>query len=145
MKMMMKKLKNKKESNIQKLVKIKTGIGGFDEISRGGIPKGRTTLLSGTSGSGKTLFSMQFLYNGAVSYNEPGVFVTFEETPKDIIKNVESFGWDISSLIDNKKFIFVDASPDDFTKIEAGDYDLSGFLERIKFAIKQMVISPLAD
>jgi len=118
--------------------KIKTGIDGFDEISKGGIPKGRTTLVSGTSGSGKTLFSVQFLYNGVVKYNEPGVFVTFEETPADIARNVKSFGWNIPALIKQKKFIFVDASPDDSEKIEIGNYDLSAFLERIKYAIKQV-------
>jgi circadian clock protein KaiC len=126
------------DGEMKGIVKVKTGIDGFDEISYGGIPKGRTTLVSGTSGSGKTLFSVQFLYNGITNYNEAGVFVTFEETPMDIIKNVISFNWDISSLVKQKKFAFVDASPDEAEKIEAGKYDLSAFLERIKNAIKQV-------
>jgi circadian clock protein KaiC len=128
------KLKNK--TNSLALTKIKTGILGFDEISKGGIPKGRTTLVSGTSGSGKTLFSIQFLYNGITEFNENGVFVTFEETPEDIMKNVKSFNWDLPLLVKQKKIVFVDASPDDADKIEAGKYDLSGFLGRIKNAIK---------
>jgi circadian clock protein KaiC len=130
------KVKNK--LNSLALTKIKTGIHGFDEISKGGIPKGRTTLISGTSGSGKTLFSIQFLYNGINSFNENGVFVTFEETPEDIVKNVKSFNWDLPLLIKQKKIIFVDASPDESDKIEAGNYDLSGFLGRIKNAIKEV-------
>jgi circadian clock protein KaiC len=127
-----------KFKNTSAVSKIKTGIAGFDEISKGGIPQGRTTLVSGTSGSGKTLFSIQFLYNGITNLNEPGVFVTFEETPSDIARNVRSFGWDIDKLVKEKKFIFVDASPDEADKIEAGKYDLSAFLERIKYAIKKV-------
>jgi circadian clock protein KaiC len=124
--------------DIKDIVKIKTGIVGFDEISLGGIPRGRTTLVSGTSGSGKTLFSVQFLYNGITIDNEPGVFVTFEETPSDIVRNVRSFNWNIGSLVKQNKFVFVDASPDEAEKIEAGKYDLSAFLARIKHAIKKI-------
>jgi len=69
----------------KKVEKIPSGIPGFDEISHGGIPKGRVTLISGTSGSGKTVFSAQFIYKGIVDYGENGVFVTFEESPTDII------------------------------------------------------------
>jgi circadian clock protein KaiC len=124
--------------NSKEIVKVKTGIAGFDEISHGGIPKGRTTLVSGTSGSGKTLFSVQFLYNGITQFGDSGVFVTFEETPMDIIRNVKSFKWDLGILVKQKKLAFVDASPDEAEKIEAGKYDLSAFLERIKSAIKQV-------
>ena len=76
----------------KKLSKIVSGIPGFDEISHGGIPKGRTTLASGTSGSGKTVFSAQFLYHGITECDENGVFVTFEETPEDIVRNTKTFG-----------------------------------------------------
>jgi len=120
------------------LMKIKTGILGLDELSRGGVPKGRTTLISGTSGSGKTLLSMHFLYNGIVEFNEPGVFVTFEETPADIMRNVNSFSWDLNKLVKENKLAFIDASPSDTGDIESGEYDLSGFLIRIKSAIKQV-------
>jgi circadian clock protein KaiC len=120
------------------LRKALSGIEGFDEISKGGIPEGRTTLVSGTSGSGKTLFSLQFLYNGITQYKENGVFVTFEETPEDISRNVRSLGWDIDSLVKKNKFIFVDASPDESEKVEVGKYDLSAFLARILYAIKKV-------
>jgi circadian clock protein KaiC len=117
--------------------KLATGILGFDEIAYGGIPKGRTTLLSGASGSGKTVFAMQFLMGG-VKGGEPGVFVTFEETPKDIIRNMKGFGWDIDKLINEGKFIFVDASPSEDESIEVGDFDLGAFLARILHAVKKV-------
>jgi circadian clock protein KaiC len=126
------------------VLKIKTGIIGLDELSRGGIPKGRTTLISGTSGSGKTLLSMQFLYNGITKYNDSGVFVTFEETPDDIMKNVKGFGWDMKKLVKENKLAFVDASPSVSEDIESGGYDLSGFLIRIKHAINKVKANRVA-
>jgi len=99
----MKKKKLKVTGNISRIfTKLASGIPGFDEISRGGIPKGRTTLVSGTSGSGKTVFAAQFLHGGVVQGGENGVFVTFEERPVDIIKNMKSFGWDIAKLVKEK-------------------------------------------
>lgn len=92
--------------------KIRTMIEGFDDISHGGLPAGRTTLVSGTSGTGKTLFTTQFLFNGITCFEEPGVFITFEESPADIIKNALSFGWDLQCLIDEGKLFILDASPD---------------------------------
>lgn len=122
----------------KKLTKVASGIPGFDEISHGGMPKGRTTLVSGTSGSGKTVFCAQFLYKGITESDENGVFVTFEERPIDIIKNTKSFGWDIAKLVREKKWIFVDASPDDADNLEVGQYDLGAFLARIRYAIKRI-------
>ncbi len=122
----------------KKLTKVASGIPGFDEISHGGVPKGRTTLASGTSGSGKTVFSAQFLYKGVTEYGENGVFVTFEETPRYIIKNTNSFGWDISKLVKENKWAFVDASPDEADNLEVGSYDLGAFLARIEHAIKKV-------
>lgn len=122
----------------KKLTKIASGIPGFDVISHGGVPKGRTTLASGTSGSGKTVFSAQFLYKGVTEYGENGVFVTFEETPEDIIKNTNSFGWDIAKLVKENKWAFVDASPDEADNLEVGSYDLGAFLARIEYAIKKV-------
>jgi circadian clock protein KaiC len=87
--------------------KIRTMIEGFDDISHGGLPRGRTTLVSGTSGTGKTLLSMQFLYNGITTFDEPGIFVTFEEAPSDIVKNALSFGWDLQELIDQGKLFIL--------------------------------------
>ncbi len=122
----------------KKLTKVASGIPGFDEISHGGLPKGRTTLASGTSGSGKTVFSAQFLYKGITECGENGVFVTFEETPTDIIRNTKTFGWDIEKLVKENKWAFVDASPDEADNTEAGQYDLGAFLARIEYAVKKV-------
>lgn len=75
-----------------KFKKVPSGIFGFDGIAHGGVLRGRTTLISGASGTGKTVFSAQFLYKGIKDYDENGVFVTFEESPSDIIKNMKGFG-----------------------------------------------------
>src|ERR1700734_1943028 len=76
--------------------KTPTGIAGFDEITSGGLPLGRTTLLVGGPGSGKTIFAVQFLMHGAQSCNEPGIFVAFEESPKRLVANFKAFGWKIA-------------------------------------------------
>jgi circadian clock protein KaiC len=117
--------------------KIRTTIEGFDDISHGGLPKGRTTLASGTSGTGKTLFAVQFLYNGITQFDEPAVFVTFEESPIDIIQNALSFGWPLQALIDEGKLFILDASPDPEGQDIAGDFDLSALIERIHYAIRK--------
>ncbi len=78
--------------------RVKTGITGVDELIEGGLPKGSTVLVSGGTGTCKTIFSMQYIYNGAVLYNEPGLFVTVESHPKNIAWNMESFGWDIRKM-----------------------------------------------
>lgn len=126
----------KEDINNNLVTKIPSGIEGFDEISRKGIPRNRTTLVSGTSGSGKTIFAVQFLYNGIVRYGENGVFVTFEEDPTDIIKNMNGFGWDIETLIKQKKWMFVDASPVPEEEVEVGKYDLGALMARIKYAVE---------
>ena len=82
--------------------KCPTGIAGLDEITLGGLPKGRPTLLCGSAGCGKTLLAMTFLYNGAVNYDEPGVFIAFEERTEELIKNVGSLNYDLQKLIDQK-------------------------------------------
>jgi circadian clock protein KaiC len=117
--------------------KIRTMIEGFDDISHGGLPLGRTTLFSGTSGTGKTLFSVQFLYNGILFFDEPGVFVTFEESPSDIIKNAYSFGWDLPKLINEGKLFILDASPDPEGQEVIGNFDLSALIERLQYAINK--------
>ncbi|NJL02459.1 MAG: circadian clock protein KaiC [Spirulinaceae cyanobacterium RM2_2_10] len=117
--------------------KIRTMIEGFDEISHGGMPIGRTTLASGTSGTGKTLLAMQFLYNGIRDLGDPGIFVTFEESPTDIITNARSFGWDLQSLIDRGKLFILDASPDPEGQEVVGNFDLSALIERIQYAIRK--------
>jgi circadian clock protein KaiC len=117
--------------------KIRTLIEGFDDITHGGLPIGRTTLVSGTSGTGKTLLAVQFLYNGISNFDEPGVFVTFEESPTDIIKNAYSFGWDLQQLIDDGKLFILDASPDPEGQEVVGNFDLSALIERIQYAIRK--------
>ncbi|NPU69477.1 circadian clock protein KaiC [Bradyrhizobium sp. 83012] len=117
------------------IAKSPTGIDGLDEVTFGGLPQGRPTLLCGAAGCGKTLFAMTFLYNGAVAYNEPGVFIAFEEQPEDLIKNVGSLSYDIERLIEQRKIV-VDHIHLDRNEIEeAGDYDLDGLFIRIGFAI----------
>ncbi|MFC5320595.1 circadian clock protein KaiC [Bradyrhizobium oligotrophicum] len=117
------------------IAKSPTGIDGLDEVTFGGLPQGRPTLLCGAAGCGKTLFAMTFLYNGAVAYDEPGVFIAFEEQPEDLIKNVGSLSYDIERLIEQKKIV-VDHIHLDRNEIEeAGDYDLDGLFIRIGFAI----------
>ncbi|MFP4308102.1 MAG: circadian clock protein KaiC [Desulfococcaceae bacterium] len=117
--------------------KLPTGIAGFDELSRGGLPKRRTTLLSGTAGCGKTIFAVQFLAQGIRSTGETGVFVTFEEAPADIRRNVLGFGWDLDGWETEGKLRFVDGSPDlgDET-LFSGGYDLGALLARITYAVR---------
>ncbi len=100
--------------------KVATGISSFDIIAKGGLPRNRTTLISGTAGSGKTIFAVQFLAAG-IQAGTPGVFVTFEESATDIRKNMLSFGWDLAAWEAEGKLAFVDASPDPLVDtIEAG-------------------------
>lgn len=117
--------------------KIRTMIEGFDDVSHGGLPLSRTTLVSGTSGTGKTLFSLHFLYNGITYFDEPGVFVTFEESPSDIIKNASIFGWNLPRLINEGKLFILDASPDPEGQDVIGNFDLSALIERLQYAIRK--------
>jgi circadian clock protein KaiC len=115
--------------------KAPTGITGLDEITYGGLPKGRPTLLCGAAGCGKTLFSMTFLYEGAVKYQEPGVFIAFEEQPSDLITNVGSLQYDIQKLITDKKLAIDHVQVDRNSIQESGDYDLEALFIRLGFAI----------
>ncbi len=115
--------------------KSPTGVSGLDEVTQGGLPQARPTLLCGSAGCGKTLLGMTFLYNGAVQYNEPGVFIAFEEQPEDLIKNVGSLAYDIEALIAQNKLV-IDHVEIQRSKIaEAGEYDLEGLFIRLGFAI----------
>jgi circadian clock protein KaiC len=121
------------------LEKLPTGIPSFDVIAKGGLPKSRTTLLSGTAGSGKTVFAMHFLAAGIVQAKEHGVFVTFEESASDIRKNVRNFGWDLAAWERDRALAFVDASPDpNVETIESGAFDLSALLARVENAVKKV-------
>src|SRR5512146_3078453 len=90
--------------------RLATGISGFDQIALGGLPRGRTALLTGTTGSGKTLFAVEFLARGILRAGEPGVFVTFEETPEVLSRNWASLGFPIRQWENEGKWAFVDAS-----------------------------------
>ncbi|MBR9991349.1 MAG: circadian clock protein KaiC [Gemmatimonadetes bacterium] len=122
-----------------KVKKLETGIPSFDAIAKGGLPRNRTTLVSGTAGSGKTVFAMQFLAAGIRDGDENGVFVTFEESAKDIRENMGSFGWDLEGWEQQKKLAFVDASPDPETEqVESGSFDLGALLARVENAINKV-------
>jgi len=116
--------------------KIPTGILGFDEITGGGLPRGRTTLLTGGPGSGKTIFAMQYLVHGARDCNEPGIFVAFEESPKRMLVNFESFNWKLEEL-HKKKLFFLDAQPSS-DLIQSGSFDLGGMLAVLGAKAKEM-------
>ena len=114
----------------QSLPKIPTGIRGFDELSYGGLPLGRTTLLKGGPGSGKTVFALQFLVNAARARQEPGIFVAFEESTRQISANAATFDWGLGALARNRLF-FLDAhlSPE---VVQSGEFDLNGMLAMLK-------------
>src|SRR5437016_8099914 len=95
---------------VEAVAKLRTGISGFDEMALGGLPEGRPTIVTGTTGSGKTLLAVQFLAEGVRQFDEPGVFVTFEEPPSAIRRNVASLGFDIAGWEERGKWAFVDAS-----------------------------------
>lgn len=119
----------------QQLDKTPTGISGLDDLTLGGLPQGRPTLLCGAAGCGKTLFAMTFLVNGALLYDEPGVFMSFEERAGDLADNVASLGYDVQKLVDDKRLVI------DYVRVEraeieeAGEYDLEGLFVRLGYAI----------
>ena len=118
-----------------RLAKAPSGIDGLDEITEGGLPLGRPTLVCGSAGCGKTLLSMEFLVRGATEYDEPGVFIAFEETADELAKNVRSLGFDLEKLIQQKKLL-VDYVRVERAEIEeTGDYDLEGLFIRLGHAI----------
>jgi circadian clock protein KaiC len=120
---------------LKALEKERTGISGFDEITRGGLPKGRPTLVCGSAGAGKTLFAMEFLVRGVTLFNEPGVFMSFEESSEELATNVASLGFDLHQLIADKKlvldFVFIERSEIE----ETGEYDLEALFLRLGHAI----------
>jgi circadian clock protein KaiC len=113
---------------------VPTGITGLDEITGGGLPKGRPTLICGDAGNGKTVFSMEFIV-GAMEFDEPGVFVAFEEKSEELAVNVASLGFDLKKLTPAKK-IKIDHIQIDRSEIEeTGEYDLEGLFIRLGYAI----------
>jgi circadian clock protein KaiC len=124
-------------ANIDKqLLKCPTGIEGFDDITYGGLPRNRTALVCGAAGCGKTLLAMQFLVNGARLYNEPGVFMSFEENEAELAENIASLGVDLNDLVSQNKlaldYVYVERSE----IAETGEYDLEGLFVRLDSAIK---------
>lgn len=134
--------------NLPVLKKVPTGISGFDDVTLGGIPEGRTTLVCGAAGCGKTLFGMQFLIRGVLGHGEPGAFVAFEETEDDLAKNVASLGFNVREL-EQKKLLAVDHIRVDRNEIEeSGEYNLDGLFIRLQLALdsvnaKRLVIDTL--
>lgn len=135
---MIKTNRRNRPNNAVGLQKERTGISGFDEITGGGLPSGRPTLICGSAGAGKTLFAMEFLVRGAMLHNEPGVFISFEETSEELATNVASLGFDVNQLIADKKlildYVFIERSEIE----ETGEYDLEGLFLRLGYAIDQI-------
>ena len=117
------------------LQKSPTGIPGLDEITRGGLPTGRTTLICGSAGCGKTLFATEFLIRGAIQYNEAGVFMSFEETGEELTQNVASLGFDLKDLVTKKKLVIDHVKVERSEIEETGEYDLEALFIRLGCAI----------
>ncbi len=132
------KTKKVQRPPLDTLPKCPTGIKGLDEITGGGLPQGLPTLVCGNAGCGKTVLGMEFLVRGATEYDEPGVFISFEETEDKLIKNFKTLGFDLPALIERKKialdYVFRDRSEIE----ETGDYTLDGLFIRLGFAIDQV-------
>lgn len=122
-------------SHIAALKKSATGIAGFDEITLGGLPQGRPSLVCGFAGCGKTLFAMSFLVNGALQFGEPGVFMSFEERTQDLMENVGSLDYDLQGLVDQKLMVIDHVYVDSSEIEETGEYDLEGLFVRLGYAI----------
>src|SRR3954470_22816019 len=116
--------------------KSRTGIEGFDEITGGGLPAGRTTLVLGAPGAGKTVFALECLVNGARLDREPGIFVAFEENTRQIVDNAGTFGWDLPQL-ERERLFFLDARLSS-TVIQGGDFDIEGMLAALSAKAKAM-------
>jgi circadian clock protein KaiC len=127
--------RTRKASRTPVLLKVPTGIQGLDELTGGGLPKGRSTLLCGGAGSGKTLLAMEFLVKGVEQFGEPGIFVSFEEDAEELAQNFASLGHDLNRLVAQRKlaidFILLQRSEVG----ESGDYNLEGLFIRLEHAI----------
>lgn len=125
----------KKNSAKEKLPKCPTGIQGLDEITGGGLPRGRPTIVCGGAGCGKTLFAAEFLVRGAAQFDEPGVFLSFEETDTELKANVKSLGFDLAGLVRRKKIVLDHVYIERSEIHETGEYDLEGLFVRLNYAI----------
>jgi circadian clock protein KaiC len=128
---MVKPKKKAVEAPMEVLQKCPTGIKGLDEITGGGLPVGRPTLVCGTAGCGKTILGMEFIVRGAVQFDEPGVFMSFEESGKELTKNVASLGFDLQDLMDRNKLLIDHVHIERAEIQETGEYDLEGLFIRL--------------
>jgi circadian clock protein KaiC len=117
------------------LPKAATGIQGLDEVTAGGLPQGRPTLVCGSAGCGKTVLAMEFLVRGTTQFGEPGVFMAFEETGAELGQNVASLGWDLPALVEKKQLVLDHVHVERAEILETGDYDLEGLFVRLGYAI----------
>jgi len=127
-----------KRRRVQTLSKAPTGISGLDELTQGGLPRGRPTLVSGRAGCGKTVLGLEFVVHGAVQFDEPGVIVSFEETGSELTTNVRSFGFDLDDLVAKKKLALEFVSVERHEIEETGDYNLDGLFVRLGHAIESV-------
>ena len=130
-----KRARNGRRPGRRPLAKAPTGIPGLDEITNGGLPRGRPTLVCGGAGCGKTLLAMEFLVRGAVDYDEPGVFMSFEETEDDLVENARSLGFDLKRLASRRRLLLDHVHLERTELMEAGEYDLEGLFIRLGHAI----------
>src|ERR1041384_1366319 len=117
------------------LEKVPTGIRGLDQVTHGGFPKGRTALVCGGPGAGKTLLGLEFLVRGALLYSEPGVCIAMEETTQELVTNMASLGYDLPALIRQKKLAIDYVHVERKQIEETGEYDLEGLFIRLRAAI----------
>ncbi len=123
---------------VERLEKAPTGITGLDEVTLGGLPRGRATLICGGAGCGKTMLAVEFLVNGVREYGEPGVFVAFEETKEELVVNSASLDFDLGQLVRQGKLAIDHIHIDPNEIAETGDYDLEGLFIRLKYAIESV-------
>ena len=120
------------------VARIETGISGLDEIASGGLPAPRSTLVAGTAGTGKTLLAVQFLVMGTERHDDSGVLVAFDEPPDEMVRNVQSLGWDLGRLVDAGRLVIVDLTPSSEESTEVGEFDLAGLLARLENAVAKV-------
>ncbi|MEC9053271.1 MAG: circadian clock protein KaiC, partial [Actinomycetota bacterium] len=124
---------------LTQITRMPPGCPGLHHVRAGGLPEGRSTLVSGTAGSGKTVLALQFLHDGLRDYEQPGVFITFEERPEQLRANAASLGFDIAKLEEQGKWLFVDASySPDRDEQQVGPFDFGALLLRLRHAVEQV-------
>src|SRR5262245_44339140 len=129
------KATNNRRAAARTLPKCPTGVAGLDEVTGGGLPRGRPTLVCGNAGCGKTLLAMEFLVRGATQFGEPGVFMAFEETEDELAQNVHSLGFDLDELAEAKKVLLDHVRVERGEIEETGEFDLEGLFIRLGHAI----------